>query len=146
MLGAEKAQSNRPLCIFVITMENHGPLRPEKMQAGDIERLYDAPPPAGCDDLTFYLRHLVNADRMLARLAERLRASARAGCLCFYGDHVPIMASVYAKLGEPDGATEYLLWHSRRQPTMPRPAASMRIEDLAGLILSQNAGPLMSER
>ena len=146
MLDAEEAQSNRPLFIFVITMENHGPLHLEKMQAGDIEQLYDAPPPAGCDDLTFYLRHLVNADRMLARLAERLRASARAGCLCFYGDHVPIMASAYAALGEPDGATEYLLWHSRRQPTMPRPAASMRIEDLAGLILSQNAGPLMPER
>ncbi|MBC7513300.1 MAG: LTA synthase family protein, partial [Herminiimonas sp.] len=146
MLDAEEAQSNRPLFIFVITMENHGPLHLEKTQAGDIERLYDTPPPAGCDDLTFYLRHLGNADGMLARLSDRLRASSRAGCLCFYGDHVPIMASVYTALGEPDGMTEYLLWHSQRQPVTTRPAVTMRVEDLAGLILFEDAGPFRSER
>ena len=139
LLDAEEAQASRPLFIFVITMENHGPLHLEKMQPGDIERLYDVPPPAGCDDLTFYLRHLCNADHMLARLAERLSRSARAGCLCFYGDHVPIMASVYDALGEPDGATDYLLWHSRRHPPALQPPTTMRVEDLAGLILSQYA-------
>ena len=135
MLETAATRSSQSLFIFVITMENHGPLHLEKMQSGDIDRLYTVPPPAGCDDLTFYARHLRNADQMLGLLAERLRTLPRAGCLCFYGDHVPIMASVYAALGEPDGATEYLLWHSEHQQAVAQPAATVQVENLAGLIL-----------
>ena len=140
LLDVADAQPTGPMFIFVITMENHGPLHLETMQAGDVARLYDTAPPAGCEDLTYYLRHLCNADRMLALLAERLRASQRAGCLCFYGDHVPIMASVYGVLGEPDGATEYLLWHSRNELAAARPATTVGVEDLAGLILDAISG------
>ncbi|MEQ1518185.1 MAG: sulfatase-like hydrolase/transferase, partial [Usitatibacteraceae bacterium] len=41
-----------PLFIFVITMENHGPLHEEKVAEGDIGRLYATPPPAGYDEFT----------------------------------------------------------------------------------------------
>lgn len=104
------AQAGQPVFIFVITMENHGPLHLEKAQPGDVADLYTEAPPAGCDDLTIYLRHLRNADRMAGKLYRMLLAHPRPARLGWYGDHVPIMPGVYRALGEPSGETEYLLW------------------------------------
>jgi hypothetical protein len=102
--------ATQPLFVFVITMENHGPLHLEKPAPDDVGELYRDAPPSGCEDLTVYLRHLRNADRMIAELRDLLKSHPRPARLCWYGDHVPIMASVYARLGEPDGLTEYFLW------------------------------------
>lgn len=110
IVGTALRQATAPVFVFVITMENHGPLHLEKVNAADVAALYTRPPPPGCDDLTVYLRHLRNADQMIGRLTEMLAACGRPAGLCWYGDHVPIMPSVYARLGEPDGTTEYLLW------------------------------------
>jgi len=102
--------TGQPLFVFVITMENHGPLHLERIAPGDDERLYTAPPPSGCDDLTIYLRHLVNADRMAGRLRAAIDGMPGSACLCWFGDHVPIMPGAYRALGVPDGRTDYLIW------------------------------------
>ena len=104
--------SAQPLFVFVITMENHGPLHLESVAPGDVERLYDKAPVAGSEELTIYLRHLANADRMAGTLREQLSRRPDGGCLCWYGDHVPIMPRAYAVLGEPSGKTEYFIWRS----------------------------------
>lgn len=101
-----------PVFVFAITMENHGPLHLEKAVEEDLANLYDQAPPAGCDDLTVYLRHLRNTDHMIARLKATLESSPRSAGLCWFGDHVPIMPSVYGALGPPKGTTEYLIWRS----------------------------------
>lgn len=102
--------STQPIFVFVITMENHGPLHWEKVQEGDVERLYSTPPPDDCDDLTIYLRHLHNADRMAGMLRRRMEDLPGSSWLCWFGDHVPIMSNVYSALGEADGQTDYLIW------------------------------------
>lgn len=102
----------QPLFVFVITMENHGPLHWEKVAAGEVERFYSTPPPPGCDELTIYLRHLANADRMAGQLRQTLADLPGANALCWYGDHVPIMPAVYHALSTPDGRSDYLLWRS----------------------------------
>lgn len=84
------------MAAFVISMENQGPMHLEKVQDDDMKRLYSDPPPADCEDLTIYLRHLSNADRMARMLRDRLDAVPGSGWLCWYGDHVPIMPKVYA--------------------------------------------------
>lgn len=104
-----------PVFIFVITMENHGPLHLERVGPSDEAELYSTPPPAGCEDLTIYLRHLRNADRMIERLRRAADASPRAVGLCWYGDHVPIMPAVYSSFGVPVGDVEYVFWHSSEQ-------------------------------
>jgi phosphoglycerol transferase MdoB-like AlkP superfamily enzyme len=104
-----------PLFLFAITMENHGPLHLETVEPGDIENLYTESPPSDCEDLTVYLRHLSNADRMLGALRQSLEAAPRAAGMCFFGDHVPIMPKVYAALGSPDGRTDYLIWRKGRE-------------------------------
>ncbi|MCX5464132.1 LTA synthase family protein [Alcaligenes parafaecalis] len=124
-------QAQGPVFIHVITMENHGPLHLEKVAAGDMEKLYRQAPPAACEDLTIYLRHIRNADAMLTRLRQALTTSARPASLCWYGDHVPIMPSVYAALGTPCGDVDYFIWNSTgdQSGALHQDAA---IHDLAG--------------
>lgn len=113
-------EATGPVFVFVITMENHGPLHLERVAPADVEALYSVPPPVGCDDLTIYLRHLCNADRMIAKLRQTLERCERPASLCWFGDHVPIMPSVYETFGAPDGEVEYVIWNNQ---TPVRPGA-----------------------
>lgn len=136
LLEASGKQVNQPLFLFVITMENHGPLHLEKIHPEDLSRLYSSPPPSGCDDLTAFLRHLENADRMIGMLRQGLEVSEREGWLCFFGDHVPIMRSVYERLGYPDGKTDYVVWESGNTKGMPV-SKVIKAEQLAALLLGE---------
>lgn len=132
------AEADRPTLVFAITMENHGPLHLERVAAGDEQRLYATPPPAGFDDLTIYLRHLANADRMLGELATLCRETGRDALLCFYGDHVPSMPRVYAARDFHDGRSDYLIWRFGGPPGPTAPLAAeqlgRRLLQLAGLL------------
>jgi phosphoglycerol transferase MdoB-like AlkP superfamily enzyme len=105
--------STGPTFIFVITMENHGPLHWEKVTVEESATLFATLPPPGCAELAVYVRHLRNANTMLGNLRSHLEASPGPSWLCWYGDHVPIMPTVYSALGEPDGATDYFIWGNR---------------------------------
>ena len=133
-------RGKEPLLVFAITMENHGPLHLEKVAPGDVERLYTAPPPPGYEDLTVYLRHLANADRMIRALRERLERSPRDGWLAWYGDHVPILPAVYDATGYADGRTDYFIWGKGRSPGAGAPV-ELGIEEL-GAALLEHAGLL----
>lgn len=111
-------EATSPVFIFAITMENHGPLHLEQVAPSDIEQLYSVPPPQGCDDLTIYLRHLRNANQMIAQLRKALEQHLRQASLCWFGDHVPIMPAVYKQFGEPDGCVEYAYWHNREKTSV----------------------------
>lgn len=104
-----------PVFVFAITMENHGPLHLEQVAPSDIPSLYSVPPPAGCDDLTIYLRHLRNADQMAAKLRRVLTECDEPASLCWFGDHVPIMPAVYETFAPPDGEVEYVIWDNRNR-------------------------------
>lgn len=122
-------EASGPVFVFAITMENHGPLHLEQVAPSDMAELYSAPPPAGCDDLTIYLRHLRNADRMAAKLRTLLTECERSASLCWFGDHVPIMPTVYERFGAPNGEVEYLLWHNRNGQQPER--VDVSVSDLA---------------
>ena len=123
--------STRPVFLFIITMENHGPLWLERVEPSEEVRYYVRTPPCGCDDLTAFLRHLVNADQMIGILREYLESLTRNSYFCFFGDHVPIMERVYDLLGTPNGHTDYVVWNKKRSfdTSVYR---DMRIENLAG--------------
>ena len=132
--------SNRsgPIFIYIITMENHGPLHLEKPTDGDMERFYVDRQPVGCEDLSVYLRHLHNADRMAVELTNLLKARNSGGLLCWYGDHVPIMSKVYQRLGTPSGDTRYFIWssHKGQSAEAPKKEQSKAVSDLAGELMS----------
>ena len=103
-------ESDQPLYLHVITMENHGPLHWESVDEADVADVFKGPMPDGCRDLVAYARHLRNADAMFGRVREVLMGRSRAASLCIFGDHVPIMPGVYRRLGLADMATGYLVW------------------------------------
>ncbi|MGM0987494.1 MAG: LTA synthase family protein [Pseudomonadota bacterium] len=138
------ASDNRPLFIFVITMENHGPLPLERPVPPDAPCLAAprgaASPAADSDDLRVYLRHLRNADRMLERLKRRLTPDtprSRHGVLCWYGDHVPIMDELYRATGAPSGDTHYALWSSMCPGATPPPAERIDVATLSQRLLAR---------
>ncbi|KFE57651.1 LTA synthase family protein [Pseudomonas syringae] len=102
-----------PLFIHAITMENHGPLHLEQVDAAQLPDWFDGALSKHLSDLGPYVRHIANADHMLGMLRQNLKASLRPANLCFFGDHVPILPSVYRALGEPDGSTDYFIWSNR---------------------------------
>ncbi|WP_035573192.1 LTA synthase family protein [Halomonas halocynthiae] len=120
------SHTTKPLFIYVITMENHGPLHLEDRRAGDEQRLTSAhqsqASAAHYHDLLIYLRHLSNADQMIDTLRQQLEARPNGGLLCWYGDHVPIMPATYALLGEPDGKTDYLIWSTQKSGKITPPS------------------------
>ncbi|MFS8175524.1 LTA synthase family protein [Halomonas profundus] len=104
---------NRPLFVFVITMENHGPLHLEAPnQATLADTLPGAPWPLPdhLRDLAVYLQHLSESDKMLASVKNSLNTAKRPGLLGWYGDHVPILPEAYAHFTPPDGRTPYMVW------------------------------------
>lgn len=129
--------SAEPIFVFVITMENHGPLHLEKVLSDDEERLYSTKPPEGCDDLTVYLRHLANADRMAGMLREQLEALPGAAWLCWFGDHVPIMPKVYEVMGMPNGKTDYLIWRKGGRSVDSAFRQDLKIESLSSILLQK---------
>ncbi|MGB1009157.1 MAG: LTA synthase family protein [Thiolinea sp.] len=106
--------TDQPLFIFAITMENHGPLHLEKTTQEDVQKLYTGETPEKHNDLTVYLRHLSNADTMLGMLKEQLKKRERHSVLGFYGDHVPSMPDIYKELGTNGGETSYFYWSNMK--------------------------------
>ena len=126
--------STQPTFIFVITMENHGPLHWENVTPQELATLFSTPPPAHCEELAVYARHLRNANTMLGNLRSHLETITTPSWLCWYGDHVPIMPQVYAALGEPDGATDFFIW-GNKAVQKSQPNTPVLIKNLAGNVL-----------
>lgn len=120
--------STQPLYVHVITMENHGPLHLETVQPQEAAAFYFGAAPTSTE-LTVYLRHLRNADRMVTMLREALAALPVPASLCWYGDHVPIMPETYAHYGTPDGQTPFACWHNF--PSTVQPACTLPAHSLA---------------
>ncbi|WP_311063612.1 LTA synthase family protein [Halomonas sp. DWK9] len=139
-----KDDDNRPLFVFVITMENHGPLH---LEAPTQARLADTLPnatwplPGHLRELAVYLHHLGEADQMLANVKTALNASTRPGLLGWYGDHVPILPDAYGHFMPPTGSTPYMIWS-----TQPTPPDQMPAEPLPQEIAANELGVLLFKR
>lgn len=142
--------ADAPLFIFVITMENHGPLdleRPRHDALADTLPHAPWPLPAHQRNLAVYLHHLRQADAMLETLTRALGQGSRPGVLGWYGDHVPILPQAYAYYLAPTGETPYMLWSSQknqrdRHSTTPQRLAANEL----GSVLLQHVWQAASGR
>lgn len=137
----DDSQSQHPLFIFIITMENHGPLHLEQPDKTNSYQFYKNSEPETWSDLTVYLQHLKNADTMVKRLKDSLSLADlqfnRKGIFCWYGDHVPIMNNIYNLIGSPDGLTDYFIWHTDFDKNhFENKEKNLAIEDLAEHLMS----------
>jgi len=135
-------ESAEPLFIFVISMENHGPLHLEPVNNNELEPIFTEQGAvqylsnkAQLKDLNTYLRHLRNADKMAQQLTNSLKNNTRAGILTWYGDHIPIMPDVYHDLTEPSPDTPYYIWHSEQAKNNTQPI-TREVHTLAEEILA----------
>lgn len=87
-----------PSFIYAVTIQGHGPYGSSNLSVEKTLANFD--------------QCMLATDRMLGEIQKRLLERDRPAVLCVFGDHVPSMPSVYAKLGDPDGMTDYLIWSS----------------------------------
>ncbi|MCS2609164.1 LTA synthase family protein [Halomonas dongshanensis] len=137
---------NRPLFVFIITMENHGPLHLEAPQAEAAQQTLPKahwPLAEHQRDLAVYLHHLREADRMMAEVTKALSSRSRPGLLGWYGDHVPILPAAYAHYGAPAGTTPYVIWstqHKGTERSRPFTTQQLSAQELGAVLLERALG------
>jgi hypothetical protein len=112
LIALLQAGDGNPVFAFAITMENHGPLHLETVSGGESASRHTLGDDARWRDLTAYLRHVENADAMIGNLTSYLRERSRPTVLCFYGDHVPAMSSVFNALETEPTRSDYFIWRN----------------------------------
>jgi hypothetical protein len=87
---------DRPLFLFAITMQNHGPydFPRDGSPSGEIHIESDLPPDSQ-QFLRVYARGVSDGDRMLATLAKYVQDRKRPTLLVFFGDHLPYLGPAY---------------------------------------------------
>ncbi|MGU7771056.1 LTA synthase family protein [Burkholderia sp. MR1-5-21] len=129
----EATGHDRPRFVFAMTMENHGPLHLEQVLPGESTSRHTLGEDASWRDLTAYLRHIENADAMIGRLLDHLRASNRETVVCFYGDHVPAIPHVFDKLDVNPQHSDYFIWRNFNAVAAER--QDLQAEKLGALLL-----------
>lgn len=108
--------AKKPLFIFVISMENHGPLQMEAhLGQNEAGKYFEKLPPYECHELGIYLRHLEHANQMLGLMHKAWENVDEKISLCFYGDHVPIMPVCYSHFGYPSGLVPWFCWDNYKK-------------------------------
>lgn len=133
----DEGHDGRPLFIFVITMENHGPLHLESVSVKEYKTYYNKQTENNLDDLTVYLRHLKNADFMIKNLKGALENRKKSALLCFYGDHVPSMPNIYESLSFSDERTNFFIWDSRISNASKDNNKEMSIDELGFSLMNR---------
>ncbi|MGK0272873.1 MAG: phosphoglycerol transferase MdoB-like AlkP superfamily enzyme [Cocleimonas sp.] len=113
ILEINNKYKDKPVFIFAITMENHGPLHLEKTTKDEQNQYYSKAPIDEVNDLTVYLRHLKNADKMVQELTSEYEKQEESMTLCFYGDHIPSMPKIYQQLAYEDRNSDYFIWNNK---------------------------------
>lgn len=109
-------ESDQPLFIFAITMENHGKWENDRL-AANLPHLNLSSPPFESRELALYIEHIRNADSMIARIVDSLTSAPGDGIFCLFGDHLPSLPKVFNRVGYTDARTDYFVWKkSGRHP------------------------------
>ena len=137
ILEISNKYSDKSLFIFAITMENHGPLHLEKTTKEEQQNYYSKPPMDKINDLTVYLRHLKNANKMVAQLTTEYRKDDKPHTLCFYGDHIPSMPKIYQALAYEDRDSDYFIWNNKNEETPQAKPVDVSVDSLAETLLKQ---------
>ena len=139
VLEVTQQKTDKPLFIFVITMENHGPLHLEKISQEEQAKYFNQQPDTlqQDDELGIYLRHLKNADQMIKTLSKTYSESQQATLLCLYGDHIPSLPKIYADNYYDNPDSDYFIWHSKKHHSYStKNKQNIKVETLANLLLS----------
>lgn len=125
--------SQQPTFIFVITMENHGPLHLEAIEDAEMEVLSDEKHGLIDRDLAIYTRHIKNTNKMLKILRDYLSAANKPAFLAFYGDHLPALSGCFERYDFTSNQSDYFLWSNYLEVRPKR--HDMAVESLPSSII-----------
>ena len=137
------APRSKPLFLFAISMENHGPWHERPGLDETILAKIDVPETlsGGADrQLRQYLYHLHRADRFLGDLIKYVKTRKQHTLVLFYGDHLPGLDTAFERLGFRDGETgprqpvPFVLYDNRN-PDAVATDGTLRSYHLASLLL-----------
>jgi hypothetical protein len=146
ILEVIKKNQGQAIFIFVITMENHGPLHLERITAAEAMHYFLKAPQPNWLDMSIYLRHLANADRMIGTLKKAFENSQHPTSLCWFGDHVPIMKEVYRELEQVPKETCYAVWQNFESRYEKPVTKKIPISTLGSIWLELSFSPRRPER
>ena len=107
---------DRPIFVFAITMEAHGPWLKGARSGKLLPHLPTLPAALASYELARLLYHLKHTDQMIGDLMELAARLERKAVLGVYGDHLPILPETYEQAGFHETATDYVVWRSDRPP------------------------------
>jgi phosphoglycerol transferase MdoB-like AlkP superfamily enzyme len=141
---AQLRQPGPPHMVLALSMETHGPYQDlpgvdtAERDAVQVPAALAAPE---AEALRNYLYHTHHADAQLGRLMRALRANRRPAVVLFFGDHLPALPKVYARMGFVNGRSgpkqevPWVLWRSDRPVNIPRDDPAMESWMLPALLL-----------
>ena len=116
-------EAEKPLFLFVITMEAHGPWLAGRFP----ESGWRNASPLAC-----YIRHLHSLDRGVGTVLEGAASLRRKLVFCLYGDHLPSLPRRPESGNSLD--TRWILWPENRVPA--HPAQRIAPQELHSLLFS----------
>jgi hypothetical protein len=115
--------ATQPRFVFAVTMENHGPWRPGRLDATEH------------DERQIYFRHLQSADRAIHLLMEAFNSLERPVVFCFFGDHTPLL---HFDTAEPAASsTDYFIQATAGATVQPVQDQTLAAHQLAPLVINE---------
>ncbi|WP_417464606.1 LTA synthase family protein [Kordiimonas sp.] len=114
IITRHKETSDKPLFLFAITIESHGPWDAGRLENWLDEKALEEADPSRDRAFALFRKHMDNVLNLFTRLGPnaRIRKSDRPRVLALYGDHQPACHELFAKHGFEDRAVDYILWSS----------------------------------
>jgi hypothetical protein len=125
----------RPIFVFAITMEAHGPWPRRQNGNENSAHLPSLPSSIASSELAHYLYHLQHTDQLIGDLMHLTRTLRRETVLGLYGDHLPMLAKTYERAGFDETATDYAIWRSG-PPARASKRAALAPEDFGREVLA----------
>lgn len=133
LVAEHQKDSEKPLFIFAITIESHGPWAPGRLARHMDEKMLIKANPVGDHEFALYQRHMENLLKLYRRLSIDSK-STRPRTVAMYGDHMPALGDLFDQHGFNDTDVDYLIWNSEKAATT---ASNMSIENFGSYVLNE---------
>jgi len=98
----EVEMSKRPVFLFAVSMQNHGPYLPNRYQDNDFKVIDGHMNETKRGTLESYAKGLSDADKSLQKIVDNVTFSGKPTIIIFFGDHLPYLGkdfSIYKDYG-----------------------------------------------
>jgi len=138
LIAEHRAASDKPLFVFAITIESHGPWIPGRLSAhlpaGITETDLAKTNITGNLEFALYQQHMENLLAFYRRLSIDHKRGTQSRIVALYGDHMPAFGDLFDAHNFAGRDVDFLLWNSERAA---QPLGTQRIEDFAKIILKE---------